>query len=394
MNGPPIVEFRGGARLFRASIVIAIAGAVALVIGALIDARQAMAAYLAAYAYLVTIAFGALIFLMTCHAMRAAWPTLLRRLTEAVVGTLPILAVLFIPIAAGAKVLYPWLHLEAIKDEEARHRIAAKAVYLNLGGFTLRAALYLAVTIFVGYWLRRWSRAADTEPSPRFADRLYAASGVLLPLVALAVSFAGFDWVMTLYPTWYSTMFPVYWFAGGFVAAIALLTVLTAAADRAGLIAGINDSHYYALGRLLLSFVIFWAYVAFFQMMLQWIANKPEEVTFYLARVRGGWVVVSVILVLTQFALPFFLLLSYDLKRRRGPLAAVAAWIVAAHYIDAHWLVMPALRPAGTYRWIDFAALAALAGVTTAFGVHRLRGSPMVPKNDPALPRALRYESL
>jgi hypothetical protein len=213
--------------------------------------------------------------------------------------------------------------------------------------------------------------------------------------VGLALSFAAFDWVMTLVPEWYSTMFPVRYFAGGFLGALAGLTVLTAAADRAGLVPGINDSHYYALGRLLLAFVIFWAYTEFFQLMLMWIADKPEEVTFYLARAKGGWLVLSVIVALAQFVIPFFLLLSYDLKRRRGPLTAVAVWLLVAHYLDVHWLVMPSAAPRGApYHWIDLGALLAVGGAAVVYGVLRAGGERLYPAHDPALPEAIRYESL
>jgi hypothetical protein len=326
--------------------------------------------------------------------MHAAWPTLLRRLTEGVVATLPLLAILYVPLLFGLRTLYPWLRPETIAGEEARRKVALKAPYLDLGWFLGRAAIFLAIWIFVGFWLRRWSLAKDRDPRLDVNDRMYAMSGLLLPIVGLALSFAAFDWIMSLEPTWASTMFPVYYFAGGFVAAIALLTILTWGADRAGLVRGIGPSHYYALGRLLLAFVVFWAYAAFFQLLLIWIANKPEEVTFYLARSTGGWRTMSVILVLTHFVVPFFALLSYDIKHRPGPLAAVALWILAAHYIDVHWLVMPDAPGGPLLGWLDAGALLAVTGVTVIYGVLRLRGHPLVPVHDPALAEALGYDSL
>lgn len=393
MSAPEPAESRGKRAIVVAGVA-AVIGIVGMVVGAIVDPRQSIFAYLAAYNYVITTVLGALVFLMTCHAMRAAWPTLLRRLVEGIVVTLPLLAVLFIPILFGLHALYPWLRPATIADERTRNLVAMKAPYLNLGWFVGRAAVFFAVWIFTGFWLRRWSLASDRGAGAVVNDRMFAMSGVLLPFVALALSFAGFDWVMSLDPTWASTMFPVYYFAGGFVASLALLTVLTWIADRAGLIAGINQSHYYALGRLLLSFVVFWAYTAYFQLMLMWIADKPDEVTFYLKRIHGGWAVVSVILLLGQFVFPFFALLSYDLKQRPGPLAAVAVWILVAHYVDVHWLVMPDARPEGRpYRVIDLFALLAVGGVTVVYGVLRQRGVPQVPIHDPALPRALHYDS-
>jgi hypothetical protein len=395
MNDHGPVVYRGDRRLLRGAAAAAIAGIVLCVVGAFVAPAQLFVAYLTAYNYVVSIALGALLFLMICHAMHAGWPTLLRRLTEAIVSLFPCLAVLFVPLLPGLRTLYPWLRPETVGSAEDRQRLALKAGYLNLGGFLGRTVFYFAVWILVGYLLRRWSRAQDRGAGPGVDRRLYVVSAILLPLVSLALSFAAFDWVMSLQPLWQSTMFPVRYFASGFLGALALITVLTAAADRAGLIAGINDSHYYALGRLLLAFVIFWAYTEYFQFMLIWIADKPEEAVFYRGRDIHGWGVVSTVLVLAQFVLPFFALLSYELKRRRGPLAAVAAWLLAAHYIDIHWLVVPGARPPGPlYRWIDFAALLAVGGVSLLYGALRLRGAPMVPVNDPALPDALRYESL
>jgi hypothetical protein len=395
MNAGDVVELRGGRRIVAVAGAAAIVGIAVLVAGAFVDTRRTLFAYLTAFSYVVSTAVGALIFLMICHAMHAGWPTLLRRLTEAIVATLPLCAALSVPVLAGLPLLYPWFRPEAIEEERVRQILALRAPYLVPGWFVGRTAIYFAIWIFVGFWLRRWSRAMDRGPDPVAADRMYAMSGVLLPLVGLAVSFAAFDWIMTLMPVWASTMFPVCYFAGGFIGALALLTVLTAAADRARLVPGVNPSHYYALGRLLLAFVIFWAYTQFFQLMLMWIADKPDEVTFYLDRLRGGWAVVTVILVLTQFVVPFFLLLSYDLKRRRGPLAAIALWLVAAHYLDTHWMVVPAARSAGAAGiLLDVGALLAVAGVTVVYGVLRLRGVPMVPVHDPALGRAVRYESV
>ena len=395
MNGQEAVEFRGGRRILEVAAAATLLGLVALIIGAVIDPRQCLFAYLTAYEYVLSIALGALIFLMICHAMHAGWPTLLRRLTEAMVATLPLLAVLFLPIVAGLGALYPWMRPEAITDERVRRLIAFKAPYLNAAWFVGRAAFFFAVWILVGFLLRRWSRTVDRGAGLVAGDRMYALSGALLPLIALTTSFASFDWLMSLTPTWSSTMYPVYCFAGGFLGALALLTLLTSAADQAGLIQGITDSHYYALGRLLLAFTIFWAYVAFFQLLLIWIADKPDEVTFYVARVQGGWRVMSALLAITQFVAPFFVLLSYDIKRLRGPLTVIAAWLLVAHYIDVHWLVMPAARPTGmVFRWMDLGALLAVAGATVIYGVLRLRGVRMVPVHDPSLEQALRYESL
>jgi hypothetical protein len=386
--------FRGGRTALGVSIGLAALGSAALVVGFAVETKETLYAYLAAYDYVVSTVLGALVFLMIAHAMRAGWPVLLRRLVEGVVATLPLLAVLYLPLLLGLRTLYPWLRPETIADAHARDLVLAKAPYLDRAWFLGRAAVYYALWIFVAALLRRWSLAKDRDPAAKVEDRMYAFSGALLPVVALSLSFAAIDWLMTLTPTWFSSMFPVYSFAGGFLASIALLTLLAFWADRSGAIRGIQQAHYYALGRLLLAFVVFWGYVAYFQFMLIWIANKPDEVTYFLDRSRGGWLPLTVVLVIAQFVAPFLALLSYGLKRRRGPLAAVAVWLLAAHYLDVHWLVAPIARPHGpVYAWVDLAALLAIGGSTFAFAWVRMRGLRTVPVHDARLSQALRYES-
>lgn len=390
-------EFTSGRGVVRFALGVAVLGVGALVVllaGRIVEPSAFFFSYLVAYNYALSIVVGALLFLMICHAMHATWPVLLRRLSEATVATLPLLALLFIPIVIGAPVLYPWLRLNSITDERTRDVVALKAPYLNLGGYVFRSVLYFSVWIIVTYWLQRWSTEQDERPRPELPAHMHRMSSALLPLVGFTVSFAAFDWVMSLTPTWFSSMYPVYYFAGGFVSALALITVLTWAVDRGGIIQGITSSHYYALGRLLLAFVVFWAYAAFFQFMLIWIANQPDEVTFYLNRNHGAWKTMSIVLIVTQFALPFLVLLNYDIKRRRGPLALVAAWLLGAHYIDIHWLVMPTVRQTGpAWSVVDLVTLFVISGVTVAYGVTRIHGRHLVPLHDPNLASARRYES-
>jgi hypothetical protein len=398
LNGDNTI-FRGGAGLLRTALGLAAVGALGLVLGAFLDRAHLFHAYLAAYAYAVSIAGGALIFLMIGHAMGAGWPVVVRRLTETIVASWPLLALLFLPILFGITTLYPWARSDmsdiagAPGDEIARGLVHAKRSYLNVPFFVVRSAVYLLVCSVVSALLRRWSLERDADPRADVEGRLRALSAGGLPAVALSFSFASFDWLMSLTPTWFSTMYPVYWFSGGFVAALALLVRITFAAQQEGLLPEVSLSHYYALGRMLLAFVIFWAYAAYFQFFLIWIANRPEEVSFFVDRIQGPWRAISVTLVVAQFVAPFFALLSYRSKHRPRLLAGVAAWILAAHYLDVHWLVMPSARPSAPYHWLDLAALLAVGGACTAFSVTRLRGRAILPIHDPALPRAVRYES-
>jgi hypothetical protein len=390
--------FQGGGRLIIAGLVSFAAGLVGLVVGGVTAPRQAFFSYLSAYAFAVSIAVGALIFLMIVHAMNATWPTAIRRIPESITGILPLLALGFIPLVFGLRALYPWAGpLDASLDHETHRLLLHKQSYLKPSAFYVRAAVYFAIWIAIATLLRRWSISADREPAraEERKRRLRVLSALGLPPVAFALTFGSFDWLMSLTPTWYSTMYGVYWFAGGFLTAIALTTLFTWGAQRGGLLERVNSSHYYALGRLLLAFTIFWAYAAFFQFFLIWIADKPAEATWYAVRMAGPWRMYSVGLAIAHFALPFFALLPYGVKRRPAALAGIAAWLVLVHWLDMQWLVMPAARPEGpVIHWLDVAALLCVGGAALAFGTYRLRGEAIIPRNDPALEAAFGYESV
>jgi hypothetical protein len=388
--------FRGGNNLVRAGLAAFGVGFVGLVAGGATDRRQAFFSYLSAYAFAVSLALGALVFLMIVHAMNAKWPTAIRRIPEGIVAVLPLLALGYVPLAFGMRSLYPWTAPETIHDHEVRHLLEHKAPYLNAPSFHVRAFAYFAIWIGIAFFLRRWSLASDKEPAPARVrnPRFRVLSALGLPPVAFALTFASFDWLMSLTPTWYSTMLGVRWFAGGFLGAIALTVVFTWGAQQAGMLARVNSAHYYALGRLLLAFTIFWAYAAFFEFFLIWIVDRPMEASFYAVRIMGPWRPYTIALGIGHFVLPFFMLLPYRIKRRPVPLASVALWLVLAHWLDMQWLVMPSARPEGPMiHPLDVAALLCVGGAALAFGTFRMRGQPIVPRNDPALEAAFRYES-
>jgi hypothetical protein len=391
MNREPAMV--DGKKTIVVSLAIAALGALFVLVGGIVDLRRLCFSYLAAWGFATYLAVGALLFLLTCHAMQTGWPTAVRRLLEGMVGVFPVLLVLFLPVLAMLPVLYPWVHPERIADEHARHVIEHKAAYLNPAFFVVRALIYFAIWIGLSSWLRKDS-FEQARGAPR-RHRMYVISGAALPVVALTLVFSSFDWLMSIEQTWYSTMFPVYVFGGGFVGAIAALTVIVHLADRRGDLPGLDVSHYYALGRLLLAFTIFWAYAAFFQFMLIWIGNKPDEVTYYLDRWLWPWAPTSLVLVLTRFVVPFTILMTYRIKRRPPQLAWMAGFIVASAYVDAHWMVVPKVGPvAAPYHWIDLAALAFVGGLSVAFATWRLRGRPVVPVGDPRLEEAFAYRSV
>ncbi|HEX4418058.1 MAG TPA: hypothetical protein VH165_09175 [Kofleriaceae bacterium] len=364
-------------------------GAVATAIGFAVAPAQAAFSYLTAWTFALSIAVGALIFLMIGHAVGARWTIVLQRFTEAVVGSLPVLAVLFVPIAWSARALYPWVAPSPALGPDALARLAHKAPYLNLSFWTVRAAIFLGIWIAIGELLARWS--APFPAWPARPARVLSAAG--LPAIGLTLTFAAFDWLMSLTPQWYSTIFGLVYFAGGFVAALALIAVIANAARRVPEVATrVRASHTGALGRLMFAFLVFWAYMELSQGLIIWIANKPDEVPWYVARGAGQWGGVFTVLVVGHFVLPCMVLLSRPLKRRPVLLAIAGAWLVAMHYLDVYWLVMPALHRALAVHWLDLAAPCAVLGIATAIAAARTRTRVAIATDDPRVAAAVGYE--
>lgn len=318
--------------------------------------ERLLLAWVAAYGFLAGILLGALVLVMTFHVTHARWPAVLMPLLLRVVAATPALIVLFVPIALGATRLYPPHPWNALPF------------------FLARAALYLAAWTALALALRRIEDAA----------RLRRISAAGLVIVAFTGSFAAFDWLMALEAGWVSTAYGLYRLSGGLMSAIAIACVLSAI-ERPPM----HASHVHALGRLLLMAVILWAYLAFFQLMLVWIADVPHESAFFGIRARGAFRVIDWLLVVGHFALPFLLLLSRALKRRAAPLAVVAGWLVLMDAVDCAWLVLPAHGEVALHA-LDAAPLvlvSAAAILWARFAGSVGRATPEV------VAEALRYES-
>jgi hypothetical protein len=369
---------------------IGVAGAIAVAIGFATDPAQAAFSYLTAWAFALSIAIGALIFLMIGHAVDARWTIVFQQFTEIVVGSLPVLVLLFVPIALSVEWLYPWAAPGPDLDAETLAKLAHKAPYLNTTFWVIRAAVFLGLWIAIAELLARWSARFARDPDAVRRARALSAAG--LPAVGLTLTFAAFDWLMSLTPLWYSTIFGLRYFAAGFVAALSLIAVIARAARRRHTVAvTIHGSHTGALGRMMFAFLVFWGYMEFAQAFIIWIANKPEEVPWYIARGAGLWGGVFAVILIGHFAVPFFALLSKPLKRRPTLLAIAGAWLVAMHYVDVYWLVMPVLHRQPALHWLDVAAPCAVLGLATAASVARRRARRSIP-DDPRVEAAIAYE--
>lgn len=375
------------------SLALGGAGLVALGVGFLLDRRQAGLSFLVAYLYVTGMVLGVLLMNLIAHVANARWFVLLRRLAEDVAAALPVLAVLFVGLVIAAPALYPWAGEGHAAGSAHGHAPAGKAAWLSLPMFVLRGAICLFAWSAVAVVMRRWSVRRDETRDPALTTRQRALAAAGLPIVALTLSVAAFDWGMSLEPAWYSTIYGVYVFAGGFVSGLGLLAVL-AWVGRARLELAFSSSHAHALGKMMFAFVIFWAYIGWSQFFVIWMADLPEEAIWLERRAQGPWYGVAVTLVVAHFGLPFLALLPRGVKRRPELLAVLGGYLLVMHWIDVYWLVVPAVRPdSPAPHWLDLAALLAVGGVTAAWVGARSGGGPLVARGDPDYETSLRYRA-
>lgn len=359
--------------------------------------QMVLASYLTAFVYWLGIAIAATLWQAVFHAAKARWVTVIRRGLEGISAALPLFILLFLPIAlqvmGGHGVLFDWVHPPASFSNEQLKLIAHKAPYLNPTFFIIRAVIYFAVWVGVSHSLRKWSLAQDVDGNPQQLEKMRTLGPASLPFLGLTISFAAFDWMMSLDPFWSSTIFGAYYFAGSFLAAMAVLTFVATSAMKPGQFGALLTRHHlHNLGKFILAFTAFWAYIGFSQFMLIWIANLPEEGEWYIARMKGGWQSVSIALVVLHFIVPFFALLSRSLKFRPWALKLVAVWILLIHFVDLHWVIMPAIHlPHFAPHLADLTAFLGVGGVAIAFALWRARGHYTVPVRDPYLLEAVRY---
>jgi len=386
--------WQGGRAGLRNALILGVGGLAVTAIGAAIDPRRALFSYLVAFVVWCGVAVATLILLGAFHAAGARWPVVARRFIEHVPQTLWLFALLFVPVALGMSKLFVWVAPPAGLDPVMEHAIHHKHPYLNVQFFLVRAAIYFATWLIVAHLLRAWSLRQDADGALGLTVKQRRLGAGALPFLALTMTFASFDWMMSLDPRFFSTIFGVYWFAGSFMSAFAVIVIAATLTrhDPNGFGHHLNAEHFHSLGKFMLAFTAFWAYVAFSQFMLIWIANVPEEVPWYILRIDGGWKWVGAFLAVFHFLVPFFLLLSRDRKRDPVRLARVAVWLLLVHWVDVYWLVMPHLHESGpSFALWDLAAWVGVGGAAAAFLIFRMRGSAPVPVRDPYLEDSLRY---
>jgi hypothetical protein len=395
-----VERFSGGARVMMGAAVAGLLGLVLTAVGFVASPRETMHSYLIAFCYWCGISVASIIMLAIFHTAKAKWLIVLRRAMETMGASVFIFALLALPVVLGVHHLFPWVDPEGWRFADGSgftpaelHHLHHKHPYLNLPFFYIRQAIYFGVWIFVAWRLRSWSMAQDQEGGLDLTIKQRRFSPGSLPFLALTITFAGFDWLMTLTPLWQSTIFGVYYFSGSFLSAFCVLTIVTVnARGKDGYGALVTTAHYHNLGKLMLAFTAFWAYIAFSQFLLVWIANIPEEAGWYQIRITGAWQPVSLALLVLHFVLPFFTLLSRKLKLMPRALAGMAVYLLAIHAVDLYWLIWPALSPtAPTLHWTLLTAFVGVGGLSVATGLWLARGGYTLPVKDPYIAESLRY---
>jgi hypothetical protein len=376
------------ARVERRALVAGGVALVAVVVGGVFDGGAFYRAWLASWLFWLSVALGPLVIVMLHYLSGGAWGIVVRRIGESAVGTLPVLAVLFVPIAIGMPRLYVWARADAVAADPT---LQQKHVYLNPPFFLVRAALYFLAWIGLAWVLVRWSRRRDAVPDPhprRF--RLLSAPGLVV--YGITITFASIDWGMSIEPHWFSTVYPMMFGVGQVLAGFAFtITVAVLLRRREPFGRLVNGANLNDLGNLMLTFVVLWAYCAFSQLLLIYAGNIREEVTWYLARERPGWLGVALALMAAEFFVPLFLLLHRAVKRNPIALAAVAILILGMRLLDDYWLVVPGIPEAHGFHWLYVVTPLAVGGLWLAAFVRQLRGLDLVPGNDPQVEQAMAH---
>ncbi len=383
------------ARTWMVPTLIGVALLVASVVGWGIDAPQFYFSYLVGWTFCLSVVIGAQFFVIIQHLTRASWSVVVRRIAEVLLWTFPLLALLSLPIFFGMHDLFHWTHhgLYDPASPEYDPVLAGKAAYLNVPFFIIRVVLYFVAWTFVAYRLYTLSIRQDVDGDREIPARQRTVSAPGLALMAVTTAFASYDFLMSLDPHWFSTIFGVYFFGDSFLSSFAFIAFVAILLQRRGMLKHtITAEHYQDLGKFMFGFIVFWAYIAFSQYMLIWYGNLPEETIWYRHRLEHGWEAYSWMLLIGHFIIPFWVLISRGAKRIPAVLGFMCLWVLVMHWFDFFWIAMPVHHAEhATMHWLDFTCWLGLFGVVVGLFFYRLSRHSLVPEKDPYLATSIRF---
>jgi hypothetical protein len=374
--------------LQRISAIIGAIGIIASIVMAMSNPEQFYRSYLVAFLWVLGPTLGCLALMMIHHLSGGAWGLGVRRIFEAAARNVPLTAILFVPIVLGMTHIFEWTNADLVaKDPILKH----KEPYLNASAFVLRAAIYFVIWGALAFILTGWSRAQDFKPTPPPADRKFRTlSGPGILIYGITITFASFDWVMSLDPHWYSTIYGLLFMVGQGLTGIAFTAIMAFIVSRRPPMDHVlSPEKFHDYGKLMLAFTMLWAYLSYSQFVIIWSGNLPEEVTYYVRRLHTDWSTLSWIILFGVFVIPYTLLLSRDLKRSASRLAYLGIFVFLMRYVDLYWMVQPMLSPEPHLHLLDLSTAAGLMGLWLAAFCWNLKGRAMVPVNDPYLEEAL-----
>lgn len=373
-----------------AALIIGVVACFAAAAGVFSNTKQFFFSYLFAWLFWIGLSLGCMVVTMIHHLTGGRWGYPSRRFLEAGFCTLPVMIVLFIPICFGLRYLFPWKDPAEVASDTVLH---GRHGYLNTAGFIIRAVIFFAVVIWMCTGLRRNSLAQDLTGDAEPTRRARAISGPGVVIYVLLATVVYVDWVLSLEKHWYSTMFPIIIVIGQILGAYAFAILMVSAfRNEPPLISVLNKTHYHHLGTLLFTFVLFWTYISFGQLLIIYSGDLPDEIGWYRHRIATSWKVILAAIALFHFFLPFFLLLFRTVKKHVAGLTSLAALVFVMRIVDVYWLVMPALNEKGARpSWMDFATVIGIGGLWFAFFVTRLSRAPLIPRHDPGIQFAFVY---
>jgi hypothetical protein len=366
----------------RLALVVGSAALLLTLAGVFISRDQFFRSYLWAFLFWFSLSLGCLPLLMLYHLVGGAWGITIRRIIESGTRTIPLMAIFFIPVLLGIHNLYGWSHADKVASDEI---LQQKHLYLNVPFWIARAVLYFGIWWFYSHRFNALSAAQDTTGDERLVKRFQKLSGPGLVFYGLTITFAVFDWAMSLEPHWYSTIYGMMWIVSQALSALAFsIAIIALVSERSSLLRMARPDNMHDLGNLLLAFVMLWAYLAFSQFLIIWSGNLPEEIQWYLSRINHGWQWIAATLLVFHFFVPFFLLLSRFRKRRIRSLTIIAILVLVMRVVDTFWLVTPAFYGERlTIHWLDVFALVGIGGIWLALYSRELIAMPLIPLHDP-----------
>lgn len=374
----------------KLAIGLTVIGLVIAILGYIVDPVRSAFNNIILLMFVTSIGLGSLFLVAIEYIGGAVWSTPFRRIAEILASSLIILPILAIPIYFNLHEVYHWTHLDLVAKDE---NLAQKSAYLNQTFFTIRILGYFVIWILFYYLITKNSYKQDETKDQLLTKKNLRISAIFIPFFAITVTFASIDWMMSLEPHWFSTIFGVYYFAGTFLGALALITFLVVYLNEKGIFTkGIVSDHYYSFGALLYGFVNFWAYIAFSQFMLIWYANLPEETFWFINRWEGSWIIFSILFILVHFLVPFFALVSQPAKTNPKRLKFMGIWLVIAHFMDLYFIIIPTFSPSGVlFGWIEIGFFILSIGIVLLFFSVKSKSVNLVPIGDPKLKRGLDF---